>query len=96
MKARLVMICYACTNPTCLDSWQYTSVCPHEQPRLGSFTAADRDVRDHLRKLKADGVIEAPLPGETSLFRWMLPFLLLFELPVALFLFFVVVLVFAR
>ena len=90
------MIRYACTNPTCLDSWHYTSVCPREPSRLGSFTSADRDVRDHLRKLKAEGVIEAPLPGETSLFRWMLPFLLLFGLPVALFLFFVVVLVFAR
>ncbi|WP_067694466.1 hypothetical protein [Nocardia jejuensis] len=88
------MIYYLCSNPGCLSNSHMMPYCPNRGPEVRSYTASERRAADHLWKLKSQGRISAPIPGSSSGWSWALPRMLPILLPAAIFLFFVVLLVF--
>lgn len=86
------MLRYLCMNPACLYSSHLTPDCPYRVPRALPYTAAQDRSWDHIQKLHREGVLSAPPPGTEPVRSWFVPILLPILLPLALFLFFVFVL----
>ncbi|WP_331757727.1 hypothetical protein [Nocardia sp. NBC_01388] len=85
------MVRYLCWNPECVYPSHTIPTCPNLPPAPLPYVPVDRSgTYRHLRKLHEAGVISDPRPRST--FRVMSPFLLVLLLPLALFVFFVLVL----